>query len=448
MYSPKTMTSILVVDDDPTVRINLQKSLCRVGYTVYLASSGTNGLAKAQECLPDIIVCSYKMRDMDGLHLCQQIRAIPQVAQTYFILLTGQMSESSMVQAGWLLQKTSKTKVACHISVDDFIAKYPRIQEIDLESRVRCGVAIQQAKRQLIRQQEQFADQLNQAKSYVYSLMPLDLSQGPVQIRTHFQPSHHLGGDGFNYTWLDQDHLLVYLLDVVGHGVLSSMVAVSIINWLNAHGGKDPAEILTSLNQYFYQHLRGDLGQNLYCTVWCGLFHLPSHQLTFATAGHPPAALLYRDHKGDSHLERLTTTSVPIGMHEASSYSNTNCVVPQGSHLCIFSDGIYEFTCPSQHHWGLDQFLEMILNTYTRSLGQSVTQSVSQSLDRLLDKSLDKPLSVSDQTESTLSEKGSQGQGSRSPHLLPAIVQQVFQLMTNRHVLEDDLSLVELYFEG
>ncbi|MFN7716616.1 MAG: SpoIIE family protein phosphatase [Pseudanabaenaceae cyanobacterium] len=424
------MASILVVDDDPTVRISLQKSLCRVGYTVYLATNGNNGLAKAQECLPDVIVCSYKMRDMDGLHLCQQIRAIPQIAQTYFILLTGQMSESSMVQAGWLLQKTAKT--SSHISVDDFIAKYPRIQEIDLESRVRCGVAIQKAKRQLVHQQEQFADQLNQAKSYVHSLMPEDLSQGPVQIKTHFQPSHHLGGDGFNYAWLDQDHLLVYLLDVVGHGVLSSMVAVSVINWLNAHGGKDPAEILTALNQYFYQHLRGDLGQNLYCTVWCGLFHLPSRQLTFATAGHPPAALLYRDHKGDSHLERLTTTSVPIGMHETSSYSNTSCVVPQGSHLCIFSDGIYEFTCPSQHHWGLDQFLEIILNTYTKSLGQSVSKSVS----------------VSDRTEPTLLEQGSQEQRSQSPHLLPAIVQQVLQLMTNRHVLEDDLSLVELYFEG
>ncbi len=401
----QTMTSILVVDDDPTVRITLQKSLCRVGYTVYLATSGKNGLAKAQECLPDIIVCSYKMRDMDGLNLCQQIRAIPAIAQTYFILLTGQMSESSMVQAGWLLQKTAKT--AGHISVDDFIAKYPRIQEIDLESRVRCGVAIQKAKRQLIQQQERFVEQLYQAKSYVQSLMPTDLTAGAVQIRTHFQPSDHLGGDGFNYLWLDSDHLLVYLLDVVGHGVLSAMVAVSVINWLNAHGGKDPGAILTALNQYFYAHLRGSHGQNLYCTIWCGLFHLPSRQMTFATAGHPPAALLYQDGIGNPHLDRLTQVTVPVGMNQISTYTNTTCTIAPGSHLCIFSDGIYEFNCANHHPLGLDHFLEMILGAYV---------------------------------------KAPTAKGAESTYLLEAVMSQIYELMAKNQPLADDLSLVELYF--
>jgi sigma-B regulation protein RsbU (phosphoserine phosphatase) len=181
---------------------------------------------------------------------------------------------------------------------------------------------------------------------------------------------------------------------------------VAVINWLNAHGDKDPAAILTALNQYFYDHLRGQSGQNLYCTMWCGLFHLPSYQLTYATAGHPPAVLLYRE--GDtSHLERLTTASVPIGIKDTSSYNNTTCTIRQGSHLCIFSDGIYEFTQQNKLPLGLDAFLAMILATYSDQVSPLIP----------------------------------------SPYLSAAIIPQVTQLMANAHNLEDDISLIELWFE-
>jgi sigma-B regulation protein RsbU (phosphoserine phosphatase) len=63
-----------------------------------------------------------------------------------------------------------------------------------------------------------------EAASYVRSLLPkpahFPLHQ--IAIEWCFLPSQELGGDSFNYQWLDEDHLAIYLLDVSGHGVGSA----------------------------------------------------------------------------------------------------------------------------------------------------------------------------------------------------------------------------------
>ncbi|MBU3750117.1 MAG: PAS domain S-box protein, partial [Mycobacterium sp.] len=69
----------------------------------------------------------------------------------------------------------------------------------------------------MLAQQRLQAD-LDTAVSYVRSLLPDDLS-GPVQASSRYLPTRELGGDSFGYSWIDDDHLSVYLLDVSGHGV-------------------------------------------------------------------------------------------------------------------------------------------------------------------------------------------------------------------------------------
>ena len=57
--------------------------------------------------------------------------------------------------------------------------------------------------------------ELDQAAGYVRSLIPPPMT-GPVSIQHQFIPSNQLGGDVFDYYWLDSDHLAIYLLDVAG----------------------------------------------------------------------------------------------------------------------------------------------------------------------------------------------------------------------------------------
>ena len=66
---------ILVVDDDPTLSEILALKLSSSGYEVYTASTGKEGLKKAYEKQPDLVVLDVMMPEMDGYQTTAAIRA-------------------------------------------------------------------------------------------------------------------------------------------------------------------------------------------------------------------------------------------------------------------------------------------------------------------------------------------------------------------------------------
>ncbi len=83
-----TPACILVVDDDASIRSNLERFLTLEGYRVELAADGKSGLAKVAECRPDLILCDVMMPEMDGFEVCKRLRADPLTAALPFIFLT------------------------------------------------------------------------------------------------------------------------------------------------------------------------------------------------------------------------------------------------------------------------------------------------------------------------------------------------------------------------
>lgn len=72
--SPPTRTSILVVDDEPTLRETISYALRREGYVVETAAEGSRALTIARERQPDLIVLDVMLPGMDGLQVCRTLR--------------------------------------------------------------------------------------------------------------------------------------------------------------------------------------------------------------------------------------------------------------------------------------------------------------------------------------------------------------------------------------
>lgn len=341
---------ILVIDDDPTTRLILAKNLRNQGYEVTTANNGSTGIATAIEIQPALIICDWMMPGLDGLEVCRQVKADPDLASIFFVLLTAKDDIADRIRG-------------LDAGADEFLSK--PIERDELRARVQAGLRLYQANQELKEQKHLLETELNEAAIYVRSLLPKPLTC-PIKIDLRFIPSSQLGGDCCDFFWLDETHLVIFLLDVSGHGLGAALPSVSLLNLLRSQKESSPQDfyhpdrILSLLNDGFQMNDQNDK----YFTIWYGLYHQPSQQLTYASAGHPPALLIHPQANDTPHVMPLKTPSLPIGMFDDVTYKTATCQIPAESFLYIFSDGIYEFNTVSGQAWSLEEFGSLLASHY------------------------------------------------------------------------------------
>ncbi|ACK65887.1 response regulator receiver modulated serine phosphatase [Rippkaea orientalis PCC 8801] len=340
------MAQILVIDDDPTICLLLQRTLTRSGYEVICVNNGQDGLIKAQELCPDLIICDWVMPGLNGLEVCSQVKTFPELATTFFILLTSLGSVEDRVKG-------------LDAGADDFLCK--PIEMNELIARVRSGLRLHELSQDLKEQKQLLEAELAEAADYVTSILPEPLTSTSLSIDTRFFPSRQLGGDGFDYFWLDEDHLAIYLLDVSGHGLRAALPSLSVINLLRSQQLSfvdyyEPSNVLSALNQSFQMTYRNDK----YFTIWYGVYNQKNRCLIYSSAGHPPAILLETKENKIIKQQLLKTPGFPIGMFLDAHYIDQELVVNSSSSLYIFSDGIYEMEQVDGTVLGLTELTEIL----------------------------------------------------------------------------------------
>ncbi|MCC5638820.1 SpoIIE family protein phosphatase [Nostoc sp. CHAB 5844] len=339
------MFQILVIDDDTTIQIFLKRLLEKQGYQVITASDGEEGIAKAITCCPALIICDWIMPVLNGLEVCNYIKADPNLSTSFFILLTSLDSVADRVKG-------------LDAGADDFISK--PIEQNELKARVRAGLRLHQLSRDLQIQKQLLETELAQASEYVRSLLPLPTTE-PLHINSCFIPSQQLGGDCFDYYWLDSDYLAVYLLDTAGHGLKATLPSISVLNLLRSRALKSlnyyqPSDVLKALNETFQMNYQNDK----YFTIWYGVYHRVTQELIYASAGHPPAILVSGKSTKSTEVQLLRTPGMPVGMFPEAKYVDACCKIEKFSNLYIFSDGAYEITKSDGTLWSLDGLIQIL----------------------------------------------------------------------------------------
>lgn len=101
---------ILIVDDEPVARQTLGALLESYGYQLGMAENGLEGVQKAREMHPDVILLDVMMPIMDGFEVCRRLRADPEVAEVPIILITA-------------LDDRDSRLAGLEAGADDFLAK-------------------------------------------------------------------------------------------------------------------------------------------------------------------------------------------------------------------------------------------------------------------------------------------------------------------------------------
>ena len=89
--------TVLVIDDEPAIRLGLAATIRRYGYNVITAVNGDDGFLKARQSLPDLIVSDVMMPDLNGFEMKKQMSADPLLATIPFIFLTARTANEDRV---------------------------------------------------------------------------------------------------------------------------------------------------------------------------------------------------------------------------------------------------------------------------------------------------------------------------------------------------------------
>jgi sigma-B regulation protein RsbU (phosphoserine phosphatase) len=221
----------------------------------------------------------------------------------------------------------------------------------------RTNAALVERNQALIRLNEQ----LSEAVDYVKTMLPPPIKKGPVRIDWKFIPSNSLGGDAFGYHWLDDDNFAIYLLDVSGHGVGAALLSVSVMNALRSEtllkaDFREPEQVLASLNNAF----PGEQHNDMFFTIWYGVYNKSSQSLTYASGGHPPALLFGGMPSDKSEMFMLRTKNYVIGGLPDVEYQKGVQKVINPSCMYIFSDGVYEIPRADGSMWPFKEFSEFV----------------------------------------------------------------------------------------
>ncbi len=183
-----------------------------------------------------------------------------------------------------------------------------------------------------------------------------------------------VGGDFYDFFFIDDGHLGLVMADVSGKGVpaaLFMMMARLLLNTLAMTGGS-PAEVLRRANETICQNNKSDM----FVTVWFGVLTLSTGQLTAASAGHEYPVIrrvggafeLFKDKR------RLALGAMP-----GINYVDYTLTLDKGDVLFLYTDGVPEATNSANELLGTDGMLALLnQSSYTdmRTLLADVAQGV------------------------------------------------------------------------
>lgn len=341
---------VLVVDDDAGNRDMLAKRLVREGLDVEAVSDGLEALGALGAKAFDVVLLDVMMPGLDGYEVLCQAKQNPFTRNVPVIMISALDELGSVIRC-------------IEGGAEDYLPKpfEPTLLRARLSASLekkRLRDAEQRYLDEIEEVQRRLRGELEEAARYVRSIIPAP-EDGPPRTDWKYVPSTELGGDAFGYHWIDDSHFAMYLLDVCGHGVGPALLSVAAMNVLRSGSlpeadFRDPATVLAALNKAFPMERQN----NMYFTIWYGVYHPAGRTLRHASGGHPPALLFLRE--GGGAPIRLQTHGLIIGAMPDSRYVAGEEHVPEGAVLTVFCDGCYEVRDTSGGMMAFEEFEEFM----------------------------------------------------------------------------------------
>ncbi|MCR5100418.1 MAG: SpoIIE family protein phosphatase [Butyrivibrio sp.] len=221
--------------------------------------------------------------------------------------------------------------------------------------------------------------ELSIAKSIQFSSLPSVFPPFPdkteFDIYASMEPAKEVGGDFYDFFFVDDDHLVIVMADVSGKGIPAAlyMMGSMIMIHNRAEMGGTPADILSYVNEQLCAHTVEDM----FVTVWLGIMSVSTGEVIASNAGHEYPAIM--NENGEFELYKDKHGFV-VGGLEGTKYKNYSFTLIKGQKLYLYTDGVTEATNSQNVLFGTGRMIEA-LNKYKDGSVQDILTGMQSEID-------------------------------------------------------------------
>jgi sigma-B regulation protein RsbU (phosphoserine phosphatase) len=322
------------------------------------------------------------MPGMDGYGVCSRLKSDAKTQDIPVIFVTSMSEvedETKGLETGAIDYITKpispaivKARVKNHLELKEareYLKNQNEILEQRVEARTKEVLDLQQVEFELRVAQEKVENELNIAAQIQRSILPSEFPAFPehneFDLHAMMTPAREVGGDFYDFFFVDDDCLAVIIADVADKGVpaaLFMMVSRTIFRSI-ARQHKTPSQVLSEANNILCEG--NDTG--MFVTAFLAYYHLPTAQLTYSNGGHNPALLI----GPDGACRELAQKHGPaLGVKHGLVYKEDVDALEPEQVLVICTDGVTEACSPDNKLFGVDRFTQLVCSCESLKLSQ------------------------------------------------------------------------------
>ena len=217
--------------------------------------------------------------------------------------------------------------------------------------------------------------ELDVASKIQLSALPTSFDIGKekgVDIFANMHPAKEVGGDFYDFFFVDEDHLAVLIADVSGKGVPAALFMMSARTMIKNQSfiETDPAKVLGIVNNQLAENNE----EGMFVTTFLAVYDLTTRELTFSNGGHNPPYIV----RADGTVEQVSVRpGFVLGGMEGIRYRNQSIQMDIHDKLLLYTDGVTEAVNPQFELYAESRLEKVLLHMEKLSPKESIEKIIS-----------------------------------------------------------------------
>ena len=233
--------------------------------------------------------------------------------------------------------------------------------------------------------EESTAMELSVAKNIQESMLPRDFdayaSHTEFDLYATMNPAKEVGGDFYDFFFVDENHLAILIADVSAKGVgaaLCMAISKALIK-MRTQMDVSPSEVIADVDERLSEN--NDAG--MFVTVWLGIIDLTTGHVRVCNAGHDYPAILHNggDASGNGAFVVEKTPHGPaVAMFPGLAFKEIEFDLKSGDRIFLYTDGVVEALRPDGERFGVERMTE-VLNRHKEKENKSLLAAMKEEVD-------------------------------------------------------------------